>query len=56
MFQIGFTGYVSLATLIAVLGLWGRLWEMNFKFNLMWRDYCERKRISYNGGSVLKEH
>jgi hypothetical protein len=43
------TGYISLATLLAVLGLWGRLYLMNFQFSLMWRDYCERKGIPYNG-------
>ena len=43
------SGYISLATLLAVLGLWGRLYLMNFQFSLMWRDYCERKGIPYNG-------
>lgn len=45
------TGYISLATLLAVLGLWGRLYLMNFQFSLMWRDYCERKGIPYNGAA-----
>lgn len=52
--DIGFTGYISLATLIAVLGLWGRLYLMNFQFGLMWRDYCERKGIPFNGLSAPK--
>lgn len=49
MQSIGFTGYISLATLILVLGLFAQLAVMNFKFKLMWRDYCQRKGIPYNG-------
>jgi hypothetical protein len=53
--QFGITGYISLATLLAVLGLWGRLYLMNFQFNLMWRDYCERKGIPYSGSKGIEK-
>lgn len=44
-----FQGYISMATLIAVLCVAGQLGLYRYQFKLMWRDYCKRHGIPYNG-------
>lgn len=54
--QIHFEGYISLATLAAVLGLYGKLYLMNWKFNRMWRDYEVRHGMNGQGKKADAHH
>lgn len=47
--QIRIEAYLSLATLLAVLGLYGRLYLMAWKIDRLWRDYEIRHGINGHG-------
>lgn len=53
---VQFQGVISIGTFIVVLCVAGQLWLYRYQFKLMWRDYCKRHGIPYNGVDQNHQH